>query len=119
MENLDKVYANKIAEEYAVKKESNVIRLKKLDQKVKRLPFILSLSIGTVFALMFGLGFSMILTDFGFNNNLDYIIGIILGVVGIIMCIANYFIYKVILNKRKAKYAFDIIELANKISENN
>ena len=48
-----------------------------------------------------------------------YIIGIILGVVGIIMCVANYFIYKVILNKRKAKYAFDIIELANKISENN
>ena len=44
MENLDKVYANKIAEEYAVKKESNVIRLKKLDQKVKRLPLILSLS---------------------------------------------------------------------------
>ena len=29
MENLDKVYANKIAEEYAVKKESNVSRLKK------------------------------------------------------------------------------------------
>ena len=36
---------------------------------------------------MFGLGFSMILTNFGFNNNLDYIIGIILGVIGIIMCI--------------------------------
>ena len=44
---------------------------------------------------------------------------IILGVVGIIMCLANYFVYKVILNKRKAKYSFDIIELANKISENN
>ena len=71
MENLDKVYANKIAEEYAIKKESNVIRLKKLDQKVKRLPFILSLSIGTVFALIFGLGFSMFLTDFAFNNDLD------------------------------------------------
>ena len=42
MENLDKVYANKIAEEYAIKKESNVIRLKKLDQKVKRLPLILN-----------------------------------------------------------------------------
>ena len=50
---------------------------------------------------------------------MGYIIGIILGVVGIIMCVVNYFIYKVILNKRKAKYAFDIIELANKISENN
>lgn len=109
----------KLLKNTQLKKESNVIRLKKLDQKVKRLPFILSLSIGTVFALIFGLGFSMILTDFGFNNDLDYIIGIILGVVGIIMCIANYFIYKVILNKRKAKYAFDIIELANKISENN
>ena len=96
MENLDKVHANKIAEEYAIKKESNVIRLKKLDQKVKRLPFILSLSIGTVFALIFGLGFSMILTDFGFNNDLDYIIGIILGVVGIIMCIANYFNYDIL-----------------------
>ena len=116
MENLDKVYANKIAEEYAIKKESNVIRLKKLDQKVKRMPLILSLSIGTVFALIFGLGFSMILTDFGFNNDLDYIIGIILGVIGIIMCIDNYFIYKVILKKRKEKYAVDIIEFVIIIS---
>lgn len=35
MENLDKVYANRIAEEYAPKVTTKVVKLKKLDKKVK------------------------------------------------------------------------------------
>ena len=37
MENLDKVYAKRIAEEYAPKTTTKVVQLKKLDQKLKDL----------------------------------------------------------------------------------
>ena len=36
MKDLDKVYANRIAEDYAPKKERKALQLKKLDEKVRR-----------------------------------------------------------------------------------
>ena len=46
MENLDKVFAKRIAEEYAPKTTTKVVQLKKLDQKVK--------SPANIFAYTFG-----------------------------------------------------------------
>ena len=45
------------------------------------------------------------------------IIGIIIGLVGIFGVSINYPIYKKILNRRKEKYAGDIIALAKKVTE--
>ena len=44
------------------------------------------------------------------------IAGIIIGIVGIVGMGINYPIYRKILNQSKAKYAQDIINLANEIS---
>ena len=43
MENLDKVYANCVAQEYAPKVTTNVVKLKKLDKKLKTLQLFLLL----------------------------------------------------------------------------
>ncbi len=119
MENLDKVYANRIAEEYAPKKENDVIRLKKLDEKVKKPATIFAFTFGIISALIAGAGMSMVMTDFGPEGTKGKIIGIVIGVIGFILCGINYLIYKKILKSRKEKYAFEIQELAKKIVESN
>lgn len=119
MENLDKVYAKRIAEEYAPKKERKVLQLKKLDEKVKRLANIMAYTLGCIGALILGVGMSIVMTDFGPSGLNGLILGIVLGVIGIIICGANYFLYKTILEKRKQKYAFEITELAKEITNEN
>lgn len=42
-------------------------------------------------------------------------VGVVVGVVGIAMVCANYFIYKAIFNKNKQKYAQDIMNISNEI----
>lgn len=86
MENLDKVYAKRIAEEYAPKNERKVLKLKKLDEKVKRPAFIFAYTFGSIAAIIAGAGMSMIMTDFGPSGTLGMILGIILGVVGFVLC---------------------------------
>ena len=117
MENLDKVYAKRIAEEYAPKTTTKVVQLKKLDQKVKRPANIFAFTFGIICALIAGTGMSMIMTDFGLSDTTGLVLGIILGVVGFIGCGVNYLVYSKILKSRKEKYAFDITELAKEISE--
>jgi len=45
------------------------------------------------------------------------VIGIVIGIVGLVGCGINYPIYKKMLEKGKAKYAYEIVELARQISE--
>ena len=45
------------------------------------------------------------------------VLGIIIGIIGLFGCGINYPIYKKMLEKGKAKYAYEIVELARQISE--
>ena len=51
----------------------------------------------------------------GTNTRLSFILGIIIGIIGMIIVGINYPLYKKILEKRKEKYAFEVIELAKEI----
>lgn len=117
MEDLDKVYAKRIAEEYSPKSERKVVQLKKLDEKVKRPANIFAYTFGIISALILGAGMSIIMTDFGPSGQMGMIIGIIMGVVGLALCVLNYFLYFVILKARKQKYAYEITELAKEITK--
>ncbi len=117
MKDLDKVYAKRIAEEYAPKKERKVLQLKKLDEKVKRPANVFAYSFGIVSALILGLGMSFVMTDFGPSGTLGLTLGIILGVIGLSCCGLNYFLYSKMLDSRKEKYASDITKLAEDIAE--
>lgn len=117
MENLDKVYAEKIAEEYAPKKTSKVLQLKKLDAKVKLPAEIIAYSVGVVASLLLGVGMCLTMGVIGEITPLFMTLGIIIGILGIAMICLNYPLYKKILGTRKAKYAYEITELAKEISE--
>jgi len=44
-----------------------------------------------------------------------FALGIVVGCVGIAVCIANYFIYKAVLKARKKKYGEKIVELSGEL----
>ena len=115
--NTDKIYAEQIANEYAPKKTSKVVALKKLDQKAKRPAEIFTYTFGVVFALILGTGMSLCMGAIGGGTTLSMVIGVIVGLIGIAGCSVNYPIYKKIIEKGKQKYGSDIIRLAKEITE--
>ena len=54
--NTDKAYAEKIASEYAPKETRKVVALRKLDSRAKRPADIFAYALGTVMALLLGVG---------------------------------------------------------------
>ena len=115
--NTDKIYAEHIANEYAPKKASKVVALKKLDQKAKQPALIFAYTFGIIMCLVFGTGMSFCIGAIGGGTLTSMIIGIAVGVIGIVGCSVNYPFYKILLEKGKQKYGSDIIRLANEISE--
>ncbi len=114
--NTDKIYAEQIANEYAPKQTSKVKALKKLDAKAKTPANVFTYTFGVVSALTLGTGMSLAMGVLGAGTPLTMAIGIIIGCVGILGASVNYPLYKKILEKSKSKYASDIIQLANEIS---
>ena len=114
--NTDKIIAEKIASEYAPKKTSKVVALKKLDKKAKQGAQIFSLTFGIISSLVMGTGMSFAMGVIGENNITSMIIGIIIGLIGIFGVSINYFIYKKLIAKGKEKYGSDIIRLAQEIT---
>ncbi len=114
--NTDKLYAESIAKDYAPKENSKIIALKKLDSKAKLPATVFTYSFGIASSLVAGLGMCLAMQVIGGGTFLT-IIGIILGIIGFIGWGINYPIYKKMLEKGKAKYAYEIVELAREISE--
>ena len=114
--NTDKIIAESIAKDYAPKESSKIIALKKLDNKAKLPATIFTYSCGIVSALVFGTGMCLAMQVIG-KGLAGMVIGVIVGIIGLAGCAVNYPIYKKMLEKGKAKYAYEIVELARQISE--
>ena len=115
--NTDKIYAESIAKEYAPKNSSKIVALRKLDKKAKMPATIFTYTFGIISSLVLGTGMCFAMQVLG-SGMIGMVIGIIVGVIGMIGCGANYPIYKKMLENGKKKYAYEIIELAREISEN-
>ena len=129
--NTDKIIAEKIASEYALKKASKLVALKKLDRKARLGAEIFAYTFGIFFTLVFGTGMCFAMKVIGDGQLLSVTIGIVVGVIeildnksenrcgviGILGVSINYPIYKRLLNRGKMIYGNDIIELAKEIAE--
>ena len=114
--NTDKILAEAIAKDYAPKDNSKIVALKKLDNKAKLPATIFTYSFGIVSSLVLGTGMCLAMQVIG-SGLAGMVVGIIVGIIGIIGCGINYPLYKRMLEKGKAKYAYEIVELARQISE--
>lgn len=114
--NTDKIYAQNLANEYSPKETSKVVALKKLDAKAKRPANIFAYTFGIFSTLVAGVGMCLSMRVIG-NTDTMFLLGIIVGIIGFVGTGINYPIYKKLLENGKQKYAYDIIKLANEISE--
>ena len=115
--NTDKMYAERIASEYAPKQTSKVVALKKLDNKAKLGANIFGYTFGLIMALVLGVGMCLSMKVIGDGSTLWFALGIVIGIIGIAGVSVNYPIYVKLLEKGKKKYGNDIIELAKQIAE--
>ncbi len=114
--NTDKIYAESIVNEYSQKETSKVVALKKLDSKAKRPSDIFAYTWGIISTLVLGIGMCLCMGQLG-EGTLNFILGIVIGILGITGCGATYPLYKTLRKKGKEKYAGDIILLAKEIAE--
>lgn len=115
--NTDKIYAEQLANEYAPKDTSKVIALRKLDAKAKLPATIFTYTFGIIAALVTGVGMCLSMNVIGSGTIAMFVLGVIIGLIGLLGMGINYPIYKKILANGKQKYAFEIMQLAKEISE--
>ena len=95
-----------------------MLALRKLDRKAKMPANVFAYTFGIVTSLIAGTGMCLSMNGVGGGTIGFMILGIIIGILGFIGMGINYLIYKKILEKGKQKYAFEIMELAKQISDN-
>lgn len=107
----------KIRTQYTEKENTQLDELKALDAKVKRPANVFAYVFGSISAIIMGAGMSLVMTDIGSYIGMEspMVPGIIVGVIGMIMAIINYPVYKKILNVRRNKYADEVMALSDKI----
>lgn len=117
--NDQKFMAQEIRSQYMEKQFTELDALRELDAKVKRPANVFAYVFGSVSALIMGAGMSLTMTDIGAMIGMADSMknGIVIGVIGMLMAIANYPMYQRILNSRKKKYADEILKISQKIMD--
>lgn len=113
--NTDKIYAESLAKEYAPKDHSKIVALRKLDRSAKRPATVFAYVFGAIASLVAGTGMCLSMGVLG--EGAYFMPGIVIGLLGFFSMGINYPIYKKLLEQGKKKYAFEIMELARQISE--
>ena len=121
MEKSQKKYLEGILNQYQDKEQTKFEELKNLDQKVKKPANIFAYIYGSIGALVLGMGMCAAMNTLpkvileAFDKPVLMALGIIVGIVGILMTVSTFFIYKKILVSRRKKYSNEIIALTEEI----
>ena len=117
--NEQEYLVQKIRTQYTEKQHTELDELRALDRKVKMPANAFAYSFGAVSALIMGSGMSLIMTDIGQTIGMASPMtpGVVIGLAGMVMAIANYPIYKGILTGRRKKYAQQIIALSDRLTK--
>ena len=110
--------AQKIRTQYMEKQPSELDALRELDAKVKRPANVFAYLFGSISAIIMGAGMSLVMTDIASTIGMSgdpMVLGTVIGIVGMMMALINYPIYKGILGSRKKKYGAQILSLSEKI----
>ena len=109
----------KIRSEYTEKEHTQLDELKALDAKVKRPANVFAYTFGSISAIIMGSGMSLVMTDLGETLGMGdaMVPGVVIGVIGLVLALVNYPLYKKMLGSHKEKYAEQIIKLSDKLME--
>ncbi len=120
MQNNDQEFlVQKIRSQYTEKQFTQLDELKALDKKVKNPANVFAYIYGSVSAIIMGAGMSLVMTDIGATIGISdpMFPGIAVGIVGLLLALTTYPLWKKILAGRRKKFAPQILELSQKLLE--
>lgn len=103
----------RIREKYVPKETAGdkLEELRRLDRSVENAGTVASLVVGIVGALILGTGMACVL------EWRLYVVGILVGVIGLLACVASYPIYRKVVAKKKAQVGPLILRLSEEIEK--
>lgn len=109
----EKTELEKIRKKYTPKtsEESKLEQIKRLDKSVESSAMTRALTVGIIGSLILGVGMccTMVWTDF-------FVLGIIVGIIGMLVCGLAYPVYKRSLDQKRAVVGAQILKLSDEIS---
>lgn len=113
----EKAQVEKIRDRYVEKPKevTSLENLKRLDKKVKAPAITFAYIFGSLGTLILGTGMCFALGVLIKDSMLSMIIGVSVGIVGAVLMIITYPLFKRVLNKRKLKYSKEIVELSDQL----
>ena len=108
-------YVQKVRNEYTERQTTKFDELKELNKKAILPAKVGAYVFGSASALILGTGMSFAMKVIGAGLSFAMPLGIGVGLLGIGLCIVNYFIYKKVLAKRKDKYSKKILSLTDEL----
>ena len=103
----------------AEEKEDKMTRLRRLDSAVIKKAQAASIALGTIGALIMGIGMSLVMTDIGAAlgalQKISFPLGIAIGVLGMVTLCFAYPVYEKIIKTQRKKLAPEIIRLADEL----
>lgn len=112
MDVKERKYIEKVTSNYCEKEQTKIDEIKALDSKAKKPVLIFSYVFGTIASLI--LGFGMCVAMGVILEKLMWM-GIVVGVIGIALCLLTYPLHKKIMMIRKNKYKHQILQLSNQL----
>lgn len=103
-----------IRRKYMPQAESKLEELKRLDRYVQQSGVMESLIVGITGSLVFGLGMCIAMKIIGHSM----VLGVIVGLIGALIMIPAYPIYRAVSGKTKAKLTPRILQLADELEQN-
>ncbi len=108
-----------IRKKYAAPEEDKMERLRKLDASVTQKATMTALIFGIIGTLVLGFGMSLLMSDLseklGLNQNMDLLIGMPAGMIGIVLVCLAYPLYSHVIKKERAKIAPEILRLTEEL----
>lgn len=105
-----------IRKKYLPKEDDKMARLRELDASVGRKGMMASVILGTVGALLLGLGMSLCMTELGaLLGDAALFVGIPVGLIGLALVALAYPLYNHITKKERARIAPEILRLTDEL----
>ena len=102
-----------IRQKYLRKEENKMEQLRRLDQSTTRAGMVAALTVGIVSTLIMGVGMCCSMV---WGESL-FVLGIIIGIIGIAGILTAYPLYTIITRKQREKLAPEILRLTDELSQ--
>lgn len=107
---------NQIRNKYVPKKQDKMAQLRALDSKATKKASSLSITVGSIGAIIMGIGMSLTMSDFGqILGSIAFPVGIVIGIIGIAILICAYPVYNRTLKEEREKIAPEVLRLTDEL----